>query len=111
MKKIALILAATAVFALIAGCGGDPSVIDDSTAIVICKNKVESVAKYDADMSLMSAETIDKSDHWLVRVPGKMQNGFGAWRKVAGYCRVAKRNPDPKIEFNPAAIIEFELQQ
>lgn len=111
MKRLGLIIAVMTLAGMAYGCGSDPSVIDESTAAVICKNKVESVAKYETDFSAFDVDTLENADHWLVKVPGKMQNGFGAWKKVVGYCRVAKKNPDPTKEFNPEAIMAFEVQE
>lgn len=74
---------------------------------IICQNAFKDGAKFDSQkpkvVSSLKGET-----HYLVKVSGKLQNGFGAWQKVDGYCKILTEPKDPNQPFNPNDLIEFE---
>ncbi len=96
---------------LLYGCGDDAAHISRSEAVVICQNAVTAAAKYGSDTSALSATIFDRTDRWVIKLPGQMQNGFGAWRNIVAHCEVAKANPDPSDEFSPRALLAFEVIQ
>jgi hypothetical protein len=110
MKTIACLgcLLAAALL-LFASCGDDPAVIDAAEALTICTDAFENAAKYGSDFSRLDVATLEKKEHWLIKLPGKMQNEYGAWRKVVAYCAVKKKNPDPANRYSPKALDRFEL--
>ncbi len=87
--------------------GGSAEDITEDEAWVICKNRFKAMARYDWDVFSTGKRVTELKDRWIVYMPGKLQNGFGAWSKVTAQCVVLKKNPNPDDEYSQQAIESF----
>lgn len=83
--------------------------ISESTAVVICGNAFDKAVKAETKYALMSVVIWNLGDSWLVKFPAKVRFEPGVWTNVVVHCRCVKRNPDQDKEFNPDAVVEFEV--
>lgn len=61
----------------------------EGEALFLCQETFKALAKYDAKIGMLDPYTVFKTeDGWILKIEGKMQNGFGAWLKVVAHCEV-----------------------
>lgn len=69
---------------------------------MICEILYESAAEYGADIGWADKDISDFGPNKkTVIIDGKMQNGFGAWMSITGYCNV----------FEDGDVIDFALKR
>lgn len=82
--------------------------VTESEALITCQTLYEQSARYDSKIGIFSPyKRFKTSTSWVLKIEGKLQNGFGAWQKMTAHCEVPFERLYPVYDTRNIKVFEF----